>query len=68
MQIKSIYKNFKSWQAKKRYSNTYLVFTVFNYIFLGLIALSCLLPLLNVLAVSLSEKSAVEAGMVGFFQ
>lgn len=66
MQVKNLYNNFKKWQAKKRYSNTYLVFTVFNYIILVLIALLCLLPLINVLAVSLSEKSAVEAGQVGF--
>ena len=39
---------------------------MFNYIILTLIALVCLLPLINVLAVSLSEKSAVEAGKVGF--
>ena len=61
MRVKQIYRNFKAWQAKKRYSNAYLVFTVFNYIILALIALTCLLPLLNVLAVSLSEKSVVEA-------
>ena len=66
MQVKNIYSRFKRWQAKKRYSNAYLVFTVFNYIILTLIALVCLLPLINVLAVSLSEKSAVEAGKVGF--
>ena len=66
MQVKNIYSNFKKWQAKKRYSNTYLIFTIFNYIILILVALTCLLPLINVLAVSLSEKSAVEAGKVGF--
>ena len=66
MQVKQIYKKFKIWQNKKRYSNSYLAFTIINYIILALIALTCLLPLINVLAVSLSEKSAVEAGQVGF--
>lgn len=47
-------------------TRSYKVFTVFNYILLILTALSCLLPLVNVLAVSFSSKSAVEAGQVSF--
>ena len=41
------------------------VFTVFNYTFLTLIAVSCLLPMLNQLAISFSSSSAVAAGEVG---
>lgn len=41
------------------------VFTIFNYTFLSLLALSCLLPILNQLAISFSSSSAVAAGEVG---
>lgn len=41
------------------------VFVVFNYIFLTLLALSCLLPILNQLAVSFSSSGAATAGEVG---
>ncbi|MFC0215530.1 carbohydrate ABC transporter permease [Paenibacillus chartarius] len=39
-------------------------FYAFNYIFLILIALSCLLPFVHIAAVSLSEKAAVDSGHV----
>lgn len=39
-------------------------FNIFNYVFLGVVAFMCLLPLLNVLAVSFSSKSAAAAGYV----
>lgn len=41
------------------------VFTVFNYAILILLATSCLLPILNQLAISFSASSAVAAGKVG---
>lgn len=40
------------------------VFTVFNYIFLSFVAFLCLVPLLNVLAVSFSSSAAAAAGYV----
>ncbi|MDD9271576.1 carbohydrate ABC transporter permease [Paenibacillus sp. GCM10023248] len=40
------------------------IFLLFNYILLGLIAFLCLLPLINVLAVSFSSSSAAAAGFV----
>ena len=41
------------------------IFAVFNYIFLTLLALSCILPILHLLAVSLSSKVASDNNMVG---
>ena len=41
------------------------VFTVFNYTILILLAITCLLPMLNQLAISFSSSSAVAAGEVG---
>ena len=49
----------KSWGMK--------IFTVFNYAFLILLAVSCLLPMLNQLAISFSSSSAVAAGKVGLW-
>lgn len=40
------------------------LFLAFNYAFLGFIALLCIAPLLNILAISLSSSSAVAAGAV----
>ena len=48
-------------------SRGYRVFTVFNYILLACLALMCLLPLINVVSISLSEKGAVAAGQVGLW-
>ncbi|MGO4936081.1 carbohydrate ABC transporter permease [Fundicoccus sp. Sow4_H7] len=45
----------------------YRVFSVVNTIFLIVIALSCVLPLINLLAISLSGKSAANAGLVTFW-
>ncbi|MDO3412465.1 carbohydrate ABC transporter permease [Saccharibacillus sp. CPCC 101409] len=42
-------------------------FYVFNYILLTLIALTCLLPLLNIIALSLSDASAVLSGKVNLW-
>jgi len=40
------------------------IFLVFNYVILSLVALLCLFPLIHVLAISFSAKSAVAAGVV----
>lgn len=39
-------------------------FDVFNYIFLGLLALSCLIPIIHIIAVSFSDKAATSANLV----
>ena len=46
-------------------SRGYRVFTVLNYGFLGLLALSCLYPLVHVLAVSFSDASILTVRDVG---
>lgn len=48
-------------------TKSYKVFSVINSIFLCLLALSCVLPLINLLAISLSGKSAANGGMVAFW-
>jgi putative aldouronate transport system permease protein len=45
----------------------YRVFSVFNHILLILLALSCFLPLLHLLAQSFSSKSAVNGNLVSFW-
>lgn len=40
------------------------IFAVFNYIILALAAFACLVPMLNVLAISFSSSSAAAAGYV----
>lgn len=42
-------------------------FDVFNFIFLGLAALSCLLPIMHIAAVSLSAKEMAVAGKVALW-
>ena len=49
---------------KRRYKKLDL-FSIVNTTILLLLALSCLMPILNVLAISLSEQGAVAAGKVG---
>ena len=48
----------------RRYKNE-IFFDIFNYIFLGILALSCVIPFINVLAVSLSDSASATANMVG---
>ncbi|AIQ48444.1 MULTISPECIES: carbohydrate ABC transporter permease [unclassified Paenibacillus] len=48
-------------------SKGYKIFSFFNYIFLILIALSCFLPMLHLLAQSLSSKSAINGNLVSFW-
>ncbi|MDR1541911.1 MAG: carbohydrate ABC transporter permease [Clostridiales bacterium] len=43
------------------------IFLVFNYLFLVVIALICLLPFVNLLAISFSAKLPVAAGEVSFW-
>jgi putative aldouronate transport system permease protein len=43
------------------------IFGVFNYTFLALVALICVLPIVNVLAVSFSSSSAANANLVKFW-
>lgn len=42
------------------------IFVIFNYVLLILLAFICLLPMLNVLAISLSSSSAAGSGQVKF--
>ena len=43
------------------------IFAVFNYILLTVLALLCLLPMLNIVALSFSSRNMVNAGAVTFF-
>lgn len=49
---------------KHKMSIPQMIFTVFNYLILTLLALACLLPLINVMAVSLSSSPSAAAGVV----
>ncbi len=42
-------------------------FAVFNYIILALVAVICIMPLLNVLAISFSSSTAANANIVGLW-
>ena len=42
-------------------------YAVFNYIFLTILGLLCLLPMLNIVALSLSSRNMVNAGAVTFW-
>ncbi|MBS4202128.1 carbohydrate ABC transporter permease [Bacillus sp. FJAT-49732] len=44
----------------------YRIFKICNYTALSLLALTCIFPLIHVLAISLSSKAAVSAGVVKF--
>ncbi|MCL2351572.1 MAG: carbohydrate ABC transporter permease [Firmicutes bacterium] len=50
----------------RRYKNE-VYFDIFNYLILGLLALTCVLPFINVLAVSLSDSAMATANMVGLW-
>ncbi|WP_235885344.1 carbohydrate ABC transporter permease [Paenibacillus cymbidii] len=50
-----------------RTSTSYRIFTLANYLFLTVLALSCVLPLIHVLMVSFSSAQAVAAGRVGLW-
>lgn len=42
-------------------------FSIFNYVFITLIAALCFFPILNVFAISLSDRVATSAGMVSLY-
>lgn len=48
---------------KRKISGT--IFDIFNYALLSGLALICILPMIHILAISLSDKSAATAGIVG---
>ena len=48
-------------------SKAYKVFMVFDYILVTLLAVICFLPILNVFAISFSDRTANAAGMVTFY-
>lgn len=48
----------------ERKSPSYMVFLVFNYVFLAFLAFTCLFPVVNVIAVSFSNPAAVAANRV----
>lgn len=43
------------------------IFGVFNYIFLTVLALLCLMPMINIVALSFSSRNMVNAGFVTFW-
>lgn len=51
----------------KKLTTGRIVFQIINYTILSLLALICLFPLLNILAMSFSSATAVSAGRVLFF-
>lgn len=55
----------KQKYTSKHVRNGSLVFDIFNYVFLGTAAIVCLLPIINVLAISFSSSAKASAGLVG---
>ena len=51
----------------ERNSISRIIFLAFAYILTAVLALTCLLPIIHTLALSLSGKAAVTAGLVSFF-
>ncbi|MEH7180204.1 carbohydrate ABC transporter permease [Neobacillus vireti] len=45
----------------------YTIFTIFNYTFLALLGIICVLPLIHILAVSFSGSAPANANLVTFF-
>ncbi len=48
-------------------SKGYKLFSIANYVFLGLLSLLCILPLVHILAVSFSSMAPASANLVGFW-
>lgn len=57
----------KAIKAYRRYSVPHKAFTIFNYMLLAALALICLLPIINILAISFSSSSAASSGQVRFW-
>ncbi len=45
----------------------YRLFSIFNYLFLGILSLLCILPIVHILAVSFSSMAPASANLVGFW-
>ena len=58
---------FRSALEKNRETKGYKVFKYFNYVILWALAALCVLPMVHVLAMSLSERVYADAGMVGLW-
>ena len=52
---------------KQYYTPGVIVFTIFNYIFISVMALTCILPFINMIAISFSSSNAAAAGRVGLW-
>jgi len=48
-------------------SRGYAAFTAFNYLFLGLLAVLCMLPIVHMFALSFSSRAAATANIVNFW-
>jgi len=53
--------------VKKNYLKSEYVFDIVNYAFLAALAISCVVPFINVMAVSFSDSSSAAAGKVGLW-
>jgi putative aldouronate transport system permease protein len=54
----------KKRKNNNKIRNGSLVFDIFNYVIIGAVSLICLLPIVNVLAISFSSSAAASAGLV----
>ena len=55
----------KTMKRKNKIKDGSMAFDIANYIFLAITACICILPILNVLAISFSSSEKASAGMVG---
>ena len=53
--------------TKKNFSVSEYIFDIVNYTVLGVLALSCVVPFINIIAVSFSDSSSATAGRVGLW-
>ncbi|MBB3108848.1 putative aldouronate transport system permease protein [Paenibacillus phyllosphaerae] len=45
----------------------YKIFSIWNYLFLGMLSLLCILPIIHILAVSFSSMAPASSNLVGFW-